>query len=165
VRRAAAVHPIVDLQIEYSLVSRGPEARIFPVLEELGIGVTAYGVLSRGLLAGSKPTGPRDYRAWLPRFQGENLAANQGVVETLVALAAEKGATASQLAIAWALSRGARIVPLIGARTRAQLRESLGALDLSLTAEEIARLETALPPVVGTRYDAGHMSSLDSERG
>ena len=167
IRRAAAVHPVADLQIEYSLVSRGPEARIFPVLDELGIGVTAYGVLSRGLLSGSKPTGPRDYRAWLPRFQGDNLAANLAVAETLHALAAEKGATASQLAIAWVLSRGPRIVPLIGARTRAQLQESLGALELHLTAQDLARLEAQVPEaaIAGTRYDAGHMQSLDSERG
>ena len=167
IRRAAAVHPVADLQIEYSLVSRGPEARIFPVLDELGMGVTAYGVLSRGLLSGSKPTGPRDYRAWLPRFQGDNLAANLAVAETLHALAAEKGATASQLAIAWVLSRGPRIVPLIGARTRAQLQESLGALELHLTAQDLARLEAQVPEaaIAGTRYDAGHMQSLDSERG
>ncbi|MCK6506139.1 aldo/keto reductase [Myxococcota bacterium] len=167
IRRAAVVHPIADLQIEYSLVSRGPEARILPVLDELGMGVTAYGVLSRGLLSGSKPTGPRDYRAWLPRFQGDNLAANLAVAETLHALAAEKGATASQLAIAWVLSRGPRIVPLIGARTRAQLQESLGALELHLTAQDLARLEAQVPEaaIAGTRYDVGHMQSLDSERG
>lgn len=167
IRRAAVVHPIADLQIEYSLVSRGPEARIFPVLDELGMGVTAYGVLSRGLLSGSKPTGPGDYRAWLPRFQGDNLAANLAVAETLHALAAEKGATASQLAIAWVLSRGPRIVPLVGARTRAQLQESLGALELHLTAQDLARLGAQVPEaaIAGTRYDAGHMQSLDSERG
>lgn len=137
------------------------------MLDELGIGVTAYGVLSRGLLSGSKPTGPGDYRAWLPRFQGDNLAANLAVAETLHALAAEKGATASQLAIAWVLSRGPRIVPLVGARTRAQLQESLGALELHLTAQDLARLEAQVPEaaIAGTRYDVGHMQSLDSERG
>jgi aryl-alcohol dehydrogenase-like predicted oxidoreductase len=166
IRRAHAVHPITDLQIEYSLVSRGPEARIVPLLSELGIGVTAYGVLSRGLLSGSKPKSPGDFRAHLPRFTGENLERNQHLVETLRQLAREKGATASQLAIAWALAKGPSIVPLIGARTRTQLAESLGALHVTLTSAEVDRIETALPPtaVAGTRYDEHQMSVLDSER-
>src|SRR5512132_1988915 len=117
IRRAKAVHPISDLQIEYSLISRGPEARIFPLLEELGIGVTAYGVLSRGLLSGSKPTAPSDFRARLPRFAGQNREHNQRLIDALEKTAADKGVTASQLAIAWVLAKGATIVPLIGART------------------------------------------------
>lgn len=166
IRRAHAVHPICDLQIEYSLLSRGPEAAIFPVLEELGIGVTAYGVLSRGLLSGSKPTGPRDFRAYLPRFTGENAARNQALVTVLIGLAEQKGATASQLAIAWVLAKGRGIVPVIGARTRPQLQESLGALALELTPAEMARIEEAIPQsgVAGTRYDAHQMKMLDSER-
>jgi aryl-alcohol dehydrogenase-like predicted oxidoreductase len=166
IRRAHAVHPISDLQIEYSLVSRGPEARIFPVLRELGIGVTAYGVLSRGLLSGSRPSSGADLRAHLPRFTGENRARNDRLIEALRALAAERGATASQLAIAWVLAKGAHIVPLIGARTRAQLSESLGALDVSLSPAEIARIENAILPseVAGTRYDEHQMRVLDSER-
>jgi aryl-alcohol dehydrogenase-like predicted oxidoreductase len=165
-RRAHAVHPIADLQIEYSLVSRGPEAKIVPVLDELGIGVTAYGVLSRGLLTGSRPQGPRDFRTYLPRFAGENRDRNERVIEALQALAAEKGVRPAQLAIAWALAKGERIVPLVGARTRAQLDESLGALRVALSAADVARIEEIVRPsdVAGTRYDAHQMSVLDSER-
>jgi aryl-alcohol dehydrogenase-like predicted oxidoreductase len=166
VRRAHAVHAIADLQIEYSLISRGPEAKIFPVLAELGIGVTAYGVLSRGLLSGSRPTGPADLRGHLPRFSGGNLERNQRVVETLRKVSAEQGCTASQLAIAWVLARSPGIVPVIGARTRKQLAESLGALDVKLSAADMARIEAAVPPgtVAGTRYDEHQMRALDSER-
>jgi aryl-alcohol dehydrogenase-like predicted oxidoreductase len=165
IRRAQAVHPICDLQIEYSLISRAPEARIFPLLSELGIGVTAYGVLSRGLLSGSKPKSPRDFRAYLPRFTGENLQRNERLVETLRQIADGKGATASQLAIAWVLAKGSNIVPLIGARTRTQLAESLGALQIELTSADLERIEAALPSsaVAGTRYDEHQMRVLDSE--
>lgn len=166
VRRAAAVHPIADLQIEYSLLSRGPESRIFPTLDELGVGVTAYGVLSRGLLSGSRPQGPGDYRAWLPRFQAENLARNQALVDTLAELARARGATPSQLAIAWVLGSGPRIVPVLGARTRVQLDEALGALEITLRPDEREAIAAALPEeaVAGTRYDAYQMRILDSER-
>jgi len=165
-RRAYTVHPLADLQIEYSLISRGPEAKIFPALAELGVGVTAYGVLSRGLLSGSRPTGPGDFRGHLPRFAGDNLERNQGVVEALRKVAAETGCTASQLAIAWVLAKGPGIVPLIGARTRTQLAESLGALEVKLSADIIARIEAAVPPdaVAGSRYDDRQMRMLDSER-
>ena len=166
IRRAHAVHPISDLQIEYSLVSRGPEARILPLLAELGVGVTAYGVLSRGLLSGSSPASQGDFRAYLPRFTAENRERNQRLVETLRAVAAEKGATPSQLAVAWVLAKGASIVPLIGARTRAQLEESLGALRIVLSPAEVVRIEEAVPAsaVAGTRYDEQQMRLLDSER-
>jgi aryl-alcohol dehydrogenase-like predicted oxidoreductase len=166
IRRAHKVHPICDLQIEYSLVSRSPEMRIFPLLSEFGISVTAYGVLSRGLLSGSKPKSTRDFRAHLPRFTGENLQQNERLVATLRQLAENKAATASQLAIAWVLAKGSNIVPLIGARTRAQLAESLGALQIRLTPADLERIEAALPPaaVAGTRYDAHQMRVLDSER-
>ena len=167
IRRAHAVHPIADLQIEYSLVSRGPEGRIFPLLSELGIGVTAYGVLSRGLLSGSTPQSTGDLRAHLPRFRGDNLEQNRRLVETLRLLAAEKGATASQLAIAWVLAKAANVVPLVGARRRTQLTESLAALQIALTAADLDFIEVALPPsaVAGTRYDDYQMRVLDSERG
>src|SRR5206468_9496127 len=132
IRRAHKVHPIIDLQIEYSLVSRGPEAAIFPVLAELGIGVTAYGVLSRGLLSGSTPASQRDLRAHLPRFTGENRERNSRLIEALQRVATEKGASATQLAIAWVLAKSPTIVPVIGARTRAQLAESMGALQVTL---------------------------------
>jgi aryl-alcohol dehydrogenase-like predicted oxidoreductase len=166
IRRAQAVHPIADVQIEYSLVSRAPELRIIPLLSELGIGMTAYGVLSRGLLSGSKPKAPGDFRAHLPRFTGENLERNERLVETLRHLAAEKAATPSQLAIAWVLAKGPGIVPLIGARTRTQLNESLGALQVTLTPADVDRIQAALPPsaVAGTRYDEHQMRVLDSER-
>jgi aryl-alcohol dehydrogenase-like predicted oxidoreductase len=157
---------ISDLQIEYSLISRGPETTIFPVLAELGIGVTAYGVLSRGLLSGSQPKSQGDFRAHLPRFTGQNRERNERLVEALQALAAEKGATASQLAIAWVLAKSRSVVPLIGARTRTQLAESLGALAITLTPADLTRIEGALPAsaVAGTRYDEHQMRILDSER-
>ena len=166
IRRAAKVHPIHDLQIEYSLISRGPEAKIFPVLEELGIKVTAYGVLSRGLLTGSTPKGPGDYRAHLPRFSGDNLAHNQRLADALRRLASERGATPAQLAIAWVRARKPYLIPTIGMRTRQQLDDALGALSITLTPAEIARLEDAVPAgaVAGTRYHAAQMTHLDSER-
>jgi aryl-alcohol dehydrogenase-like predicted oxidoreductase len=165
IQRAHAVHPISDLQIEYSLISRGPEEKILPLLAELGIGLTAYGVLSRGLLSGSQLQ-PGDFRAWLPRFAGDNRARNQRLVDELQKLAAAKGVSATQLAIAWALAKGEHIVPVVGSRTRPQLREALGSLDISLSATEISNLEAALPPdaVAGTRYTANQMLHLDSEK-
>jgi aryl-alcohol dehydrogenase-like predicted oxidoreductase len=165
IRRANAVHPVAALQIEYSLISRGPEAEILPAVRELGISVTAYGVLSRGLLAGSRPAAPTDMRAHFPRFQGENFQRNLKLVDALRGIAAAKNATPSQVAIAWVLSRGADIIPLIGARRREQLRDSLAALDLKLTSEELARLESAIPAdaVAGTRYGEEQMRLLDSE--
>jgi aryl-alcohol dehydrogenase-like predicted oxidoreductase len=166
IRRAQAVHPISDLQIEYSLISRGPEAKIFPLLDELDIGVTAYGVLSRGLLSGSRPAAKGDFRAWLPRFADENRARNEALVAALEQLAKDKGVRPAQLAIAWVLAKGERIVPVIGARTRAQLAESLGALAVTLSAAELARVEAAVPAeaVAGSRYDERQMRGLDSER-
>jgi aryl-alcohol dehydrogenase-like predicted oxidoreductase len=166
IRRAAAVHPIVDLQIEYALVSRVPEAKIFPVLQELGIGATAYGALSRGLLSGSQPAAAGDFRANLPRFTGDNLERNRQLVERLKEIASGKGITPAQLAIAWVLAKGSFIVPVIGARTRAQLAESLGALAVELSAEELVELEAAVPveAVAGTRYDERQMKMLDSEK-
>jgi aryl-alcohol dehydrogenase-like predicted oxidoreductase len=166
IRRAQAVHPISDLQIEYSLISRGPEARILPALAELGIGATAYGVLSRGLLTASKTTAPGDFRARLPRFTGENRARNDRLVQALATLAAEKGLRPSQLAIAWVLAKGRHIVPVLGARTRTQLAESLAALEVRLSAADLARIEEAMPAsaVAGTRYDEHQMKALDSER-
>jgi len=166
IRRANAVHPISDLQIEYSLISRGPETTILPMLAELGIGVTAYAVLSRGLLSGSRPSSPSDLRARLPRFTSDNRARNERLIEALQNVAREKNVTASQLAIAWVLAKGTSIVPLIGARTRAQLAESLGALRVTLTPTDITRIEAAVPAaaVAGTRYDEHQMRMLDSER-
>lgn len=166
IRRAHAVHPICDLQIEYAIVTRGPEQEIFSVVEELGIGVTAYGVLSRGLLSGSKPADSGDFRAHLPRFTGENRAQNQGVIDNLKKLASEKGVTPAQLAIAWVLAKGKSIVPVIGSRTRKQLMDAFGALRSQLSDEELASIEETVPPtaIAGTRYDERQMRMLDSER-
>ena len=171
IRRANAVHPIAALQIEYSLLTRSIEAEILPTVRELGIAVTAYGVLSRGLLTGGfqpgQPRDPRDFRtASSPRFQGENLAKNLTLAGALAHVAAEKGATPAQLAIAWVLSRGEDIIPLVGARMRDRLAESLGALDLHLTTDDLARIEAAIPPgaAAGERYPAAQMAHLDSER-
>jgi aryl-alcohol dehydrogenase-like predicted oxidoreductase len=166
IRRAHAVHPISDLQIEYSLISRGPEAKIFPVLAELGIGVTAYGVLSRGLLSGSRPAALGDIRAHMPRFAGDNLVRNLRLVAALNALAEEKQVRPAQLAIAWALAKAENVVPVLGARTRAQIDESIAAVAIQLSAAELARLEAAFPAsaVAGTRYAESQMQHLDSER-
>lgn len=166
IRRAAAVHPVVDLQIEYSLISRSPEEKIFPVLDELGVAATAYGVLSRGLLSDSKPAGQGDFRANLPRFTGDNLTSNQALVAKLKQMAGDKGVTQVQLATAWVLAKQPWIVPVMGARKRTQLAEVLGALEVKLTAEEIVALEAAVPAeaVAGTRYDGHQMRMLDSEK-
>jgi aryl-alcohol dehydrogenase-like predicted oxidoreductase len=170
IRRAAAVHPISDLQIEYSLLSRGIEDEILQTTRELGIAVTAYGVLSRGLLSGhwskERAVGRGDIRGYLPRFGGANVERNLALVETLGALAREKGTTVAALATAWVLSRGEDIVPLVGARRREQLAESLGALDVRLSADELGRIEAAIPKgaAAGDRYAAAQMAHLDSER-
>ena len=165
IRRAHAVHPIVDLQIEYSLISRGVERAILPALRELGIAMTAYGILSRGLLSERASEAART-RARFPRFQGENLAHNLSLVDALAAIAAERGATVAQLAIAWVASRGSDIFPLIGARRRERLTEALGAQDIALSADDLARIERAVPPdaAKGERYDTHAMAALDSER-
>jgi aryl-alcohol dehydrogenase-like predicted oxidoreductase len=170
IRRAHAVHPIADLQIEYSLMSRGIEAAILPVLRELGISVTAYGVLSRGLLSGHVPAAEAkgDIRVVrMPRFQHGNLERNLTLVEALRRIGAEKGASPAQLAIAWVRSRGRDIVPIVGARRRDQLKEAVAALDLELDAGDLARIEAAVQPslTAGARYDATQMEHLDSERG
>jgi aryl-alcohol dehydrogenase-like predicted oxidoreductase len=170
IRRAHAVHPIVDLQIEYSLLSRGIEKAILPTVRELGIGVTAYGVLSRGLISGhwskERNTAAGDFRGRSPRFQGENLDHNLKLAETLGALAEKKGVTAAQLAIAWVLAKGDDIVPLIGARSRKRLSESLAALTVTLNAAELAEIEAAIPAdaVAGARYPAQQLVHMDSEK-
>ncbi|WP_031070265.1 aldo/keto reductase [Streptomyces sp. NRRL S-118] len=169
-RRAAAVAPIADLQIEYSLVSRGIEDEILPAARELGIGITAYGVLSRGLISGhftrDRALAPGDFRGISPRFQGDNLHRNLELVDRLREVAEQRGATVAQTAIAWVLARGEDIVPLIGARRRDRLAEALGALDLPLTADDLAAVEQAVPAdaVAGERYPAAQMAHLDSER-
>ena len=170
IRRAHAVHPVGDVQIEYSLVSRGIEDEILPACRELGIAITAYGVLSRGLLSGhwsrDRATTGSDFRAHAPRFAAENLDRNLALVEALRRVAEAQGATVAQAAIAWVLSRGDDVIPLVGARTRDQLSETLGALDLALTPDDLAAIERAVPQeaVAGTRYPEQGMAGLDSER-
>jgi aryl-alcohol dehydrogenase-like predicted oxidoreductase len=168
IRRAAAVHPIADLQIEYSLISRGIEKTILPTCRALGIGVTAYGVLSRGLISGhwqaQKQTGAKDFRASIPRFQGANLDQNLAIADEIKRVADARGATVAQVAIAWVLSRGNDIAPLVGARRRDRLSESLGALSLTLDGEALSALENIANSVAGERYAKAQMSHLDSER-
>src|SRR5882757_2904248 len=170
IRRAAAVHPIVDLQIEYSLISRGIEADILPTCRELGIGVTAYGILSRGLISDAMRAGATfeagDFRAHSPRFQGENFEHNRRLVDALAEIAQAHGVSVAQLAIAWVLTRGDDIVPLIGTRRRDRLADSLGSLDVKLTDDELATIEQAVPAdaAAGERYPAIGMTTLDSEK-
>jgi aryl-alcohol dehydrogenase-like predicted oxidoreductase len=169
IRRAASVHPISDLQIEYSLISRGIEDEILPTCRELGIGITAYGVLSRGLISGhwSKAReGEHDFRGNSPRFQGANLDANLALVATLKGIAEGIGASVAQVAIAWVAAQGKDIVPLVGARRRDRLAEALGALEVELSAEDLARLAKALPPgaAAGERYPSALLAHMDSER-
>jgi aryl-alcohol dehydrogenase-like predicted oxidoreductase len=167
-RRAAAVHPIADLQIEYSLFSRGIEDAILPACRALGIGITAYGVLARGMLGGhwQGDAGPGDVRTASPRYQGANLAANLALVEALRAVAADRDASVAQVAIAWVMAQGSDIVPIIGARRRDRLAESLGALALDLSVADHAAIERAVPrgKAAGERYPPMQMAHLDSER-
>jgi aryl-alcohol dehydrogenase-like predicted oxidoreductase len=168
IRRAAAVHPIADVQTEYSLLSRGIESEILPAVRELGIGVTAYGVLSRGLLSGhwspDRELSAHDFRTFSPRFQGENLEHNLRLVESLREIASENGATVAQIAIAWVLTRGEDVVPLVGARRRERLHEALGALDVELDAADVGRIDDVLPAgaAAGDRYPAFAATELDS---
>lgn len=167
IRRAAAVHPIVDLQIEYSLLSRGIEEEILPTLRELGIGVTAYGVLSRGLLSGHyRPPAAGDFRGMSPRFSGDNVAANLALVEALRSVAERLGISVAQAAIGWVAAQGSDIVPVVGARRRDRLAEALGALDVSLAPDDLAAIETAVPKgaAAGDRYPSHAMADLDSEK-
>ncbi|MEU6080896.1 aldo/keto reductase [Streptomyces sp. NPDC047108] len=169
-RRAAAVAPVSDLQIEYSLISRGIEDDILPTCRELGIGVTAYGVLSRGLISGhwsrDRHLAANDFRGMSPRFSGDNLDRNLDLVEALRKIAEDRGATVAQAAIAWVLAQGPDIVPLVGARRRDRLTEALGALDLTLDAGDLEAIEAAVPAgaAAGDRYPASQMAHLDSEK-
>ena len=170
VRRANATHPVADLQIEYSLLSRGIEAEILPTCRELGIGVTAYGVLSRGLLGGTwsseQAAAAGDMRSHMPRFRPENLERNLALVDALRTIADAKGVTVAQIAVAWVLARGEDIVPLVGTTRRDRLAEAVGALELELSEEDLAAIERAVPAgaAAGGRYDERQMAMLDSER-
>jgi aryl-alcohol dehydrogenase-like predicted oxidoreductase len=171
IRRAQGVHPIADVQIEYSLITRTVEREILPTCRELGIAITAYGVLSRGLISGhwsaDRSVSHTDFRAHNPRFQGDNLGHNLALVQGLQEIGVTKEATVAQIAIAWVLARGDDIVPLVGARRRDRLTEALGALEVELTDEDLAALDRAVPPdaAAGERYPEAGMATLDSERG
>jgi aryl-alcohol dehydrogenase-like predicted oxidoreductase len=169
IRRAVATHPICDLQIEYAIITRGIEDRILPVCRELGVGITAYGVLARGLISGHWAKGearPGDFRGYAPRFQGENADRNLALAEALRRIGAARGATVAQMAIAWVAAQGPDIVPLVGARRRNRLAESLGALDIALSPDDLARIASAVPrgAAAGDRYAPAQMADLDSER-
>ena len=170
IKRAAATHPISDLQIEYSLVSRGIEEGILPACRALGIGITAYGVLSRGLISGhwtaDRDVAVSDFRKYAPRFNGENLRHNLALVDALRTVAVERKATVAQVAIAWVLSRGEDVVPLVGSRTRDRLKEALGALSIRFDTDDLKRIEQAVPAgaAAGDRYPTPMMAHLDSER-
>jgi len=169
IRRAHAAHPISDVQIEYSLISRGIESDILPICRELGVGITAYGVLSRGLISGhwtrQRSTAPNDVRSRSPRFSAGNIDRNLQLVEQLRRVAESKNATVAQVAIAWVLSRGVDVVPLVGARRRERLTEALGAMQLTLTGDDLQQIERAVPlnAAAGDRYAAALMATLDSE--
>ena len=168
IRKAAAVHPICDLQIEYSLISRGIEDDILATCRELGVGITAYGVLSRGLISGhwkKDAADAKDFRTHSPRFQGENAEHNLALVEALRKIADAKGVTVAQIAIAWVAAQGDDIVPLVGARKRTRLEEALGSLGVVLGADDLAAIERAVPKgaAAGDRYMAAQMAHLDSE--
>jgi len=169
IRRAHKVHPIADLQIEYSLISRGIESDILKTCRELGIGVTAYGVLARGLISGhwSKDrSSPQDFRGLSPRFQAANIDANLALADRLRGIANEIGASPAQVAIAWVAAQGQDIVPLVGARRRERLTEALGARDVKLTEAHLAALAEAFPPgaASGGRYPEEHLKHMDSEK-
>jgi len=170
IRRAHAVHPITDLQIEYSLISRGIERSILPTTRELGIGITAYAVLSRGLISGHwsarNNTAAGDFRSYSPRFQGENLTQNLALVEALRSIAEAKSVSVAQIAIAWVSAQGEDIVPLVGARRLDRLTEALGSLDVQLSAADLEQIEKAVPKdaAAGSRYATEQMHMLDSEK-
>ena len=169
IRRAAAVHPIVDLQIEYSLISRGIEDKILPTCRELGIGITAYGVLSRGLISGhwrKDNIQKGDFRSVSPRFQAGNVEKNLELVEALRGIAEAKGASVAQIAIAWVAAQGKDIVPVVGARRRDRLTEALGALSVELSQADMAAIDRAVPKdaAAGGRYPEAQLTHLDSEK-
>jgi aryl-alcohol dehydrogenase-like predicted oxidoreductase len=170
IRRAAAIHPIADLQIEYSLISRGIEDTILPTCRELGIGITAYGVLSRGLISGHWQKGQGqskgDFRAFSPRFQGENIDTNLALVDALRIIAGTKGVSVAQIAIAWVAAQGSDIIPLVGARKVGRLEEALGSQGVHLSATELAAIEAAIPKnaAAGGRYPEAMLAHMDSEK-
>jgi aryl-alcohol dehydrogenase-like predicted oxidoreductase len=165
IRRAHAVHPITALQTEYSLWSRDPEAEILPTCRELGIGFVPYSPLGRGFLAGrfSSPDEleDNDFRKYGPRFTGENLEANRGLAAKVNEIAAEKGVTPAQLAIAWVLAQGEDLVPIPGTKRRSYLEQNAAAAEIELSEEELRRIDAELPAAAGERYDEYGMASVN----
>jgi aryl-alcohol dehydrogenase-like predicted oxidoreductase len=165
IRRAHAVHPITAVQSEYSLWTRDVEPEILPTLDELGIGFVAYSPLGRGFLSGRfnspEELDEGDFRRYGPRFTGENLEHNRTLAERVQALAAEKGVTPGQLALAWVLHRGEHIVPIPGTKRVSYLEENLAAADIALSAEDVQRIAEAVPPAAGDRYDPIGMSTVN----
>jgi aryl-alcohol dehydrogenase-like predicted oxidoreductase len=165
IRRAHAVHPITALQTEYSLWTRDVEAEILPTLEELGIALVAYSPLGRGFLSGrfSSPEelDKDDYRRFGPRFTGQNLEQNRVLAERVRELAAERGITPAQLALAWVLHRGEHIVPIPGTKRVSYLEEYLAAVDVQLSDEDVERIAEAVPTATGARYDEQGMRSVN----
>jgi aryl-alcohol dehydrogenase-like predicted oxidoreductase len=165
IRRAHAVHPLAAVQTEYSLWTRDVEAEVLPTCRELGIGFVAYSPLGRGFLSGRfkspEDLDESDFRRNGPRFTGENLEANLKLVERLEQLAAEKGVTSGQLALAWVLAQGDDVVPIPGTKRRTYLEQNAGALDVSLSQDELREIAAALPPAAGERYDAAGMTTLN----
>ncbi|MGM4902354.1 aldo/keto reductase [Tardiphaga sp. 866_E4_N2_1] len=169
IRRAHKVHPITDLQIEYSLISRGIEDDILPTCRELGIGITAYGVLSRGLIGGhftKNGMNARDYRSHSPRFSAANIDQNLALVDKIRAVADDIGASVAQVAIAWVAAQGQDILPVVGARRRDRLTEALGSLEVKLTPAHLRALAEAIPAdaAAGGRYPDEHLAHMDSEK-
>ena len=166
IRAAHAVHPIAAVQSEYSLWTRDPEDGVLPTLRELGIGLVAYSPLGRGFLSGrfASPDDldPNDWRRTQPRFQGENAERNMALAAKVRELAADKGVTPAQLALAWVLAQGEDIVPIPGTKRRTYLEQNVGALDVVLTDEDLARIDAELPEPAGARYDEDGMRSVNT---
>ena len=165
IRRANAVHPITAVQTEYSLWSRDPEDEVLPTCRELGIGFVAYSPLGRGFLAG-RFTSPDDldegdFRRTGPRFTGDNLQSNLRLADKVKEIAAEKGISPAQLAIAWLLAQGDDIVPIPGTKRRTYLEQNAAAADVELTADDLARIDAELPATAGERYDQAGMASVN----
>lgn len=167
IRRAHAVHPIAALQTEYSLWSRDAEAALLPTVRELGIGYVAYSPLGRGFLTGQFKSpadfAPDDWRRNHPRFEGANFDRNLALVREIEAIAADKGCSPAQLALAWVLAQGDDIVPIPGTRRPERLDENVGALEVALTPEDVARIDAVLPPgaAAGERYHAQGMKTIN----
>ena len=165
IRRANAVHPITAVQTEFSLWSRDPEDEVLPTCRELGIGFVAYSPLGRGFLAG-RFTSPDDldegdFRRTGPRFTGDNLQSNLRLADKVKEIAAEKGISPAQLAIAWLLAQGDDIVPIPGTKRRTYLEQNAAAADVELTADDLARIDAELPETAGERYDQAGMASVN----